>query len=75
MTNRLLWVKLVEIETGRILHGAGMEPGDLVVRLVGGDVSAGGEFILDDPDPVGGDPVLGQPFEVPVIIAADRGGD
>ena len=43
-------VNLVEVEGGRVSHGSRVEPGDLVVSLVRGDVGGGGEFLFDDSD-------------------------
>ena len=69
--NGLRGIKCVEIQTGRVFHGARVEAGDLVVREVGSDVGAGREFIFDDFDVFRRNPVLCQPIEVPVIIMAD----
>jgi len=58
-----------------MFHGPWVEAGDLVIGPVGGNVGAGGEFLLDDFDAVGGNMVFRQPFEVSMVIVANGGQD
>ena len=60
---------------GGVLHGAGVETGDLVVRLVRGDVGPGREFLLHGADALNRDAVLLEPCvvggEVPAHLAQE----
>ncbi len=51
-----------------MLHGAQIKPGDLVVRLIGGDVSRSRKLLGQNSDPRQRQSVLGQPRAVFVKI-------
>jgi hypothetical protein len=70
-----LRIKPVEVQRGLIFHSAGIESGNLIIGAVGGDVSAGREFVGDDFDVFRGYSVFRKPFKISLIIMADRGAD
>ena len=70
-----LGIEFVEVQCRLIFHSPGIESGDLVVGLVGGNIGACREFVGDDFDVFRRDPVFRQPFEVPLVIMANRGAD
>jgi len=68
-------VEFVKIDLTLVFHCAGIEPGNLIIGPVGGNVGTGSKLLIDDFDAFRGDAVLLKPLEVFLVIVADGGTD